>query len=117
MTSTPGMFVLDFVAVTGIPFRVLAIPAGVAGPNPHRVPADNTHPIVEFYDRRFPIDGEHGQFTGGYYDADTLLGRDGFGRADGGLCLHGGVPNWGVDKASMDLVRSWLTLLVDGGWL
>lgn len=113
----PSLFVLDVTADSGVPFRVLAIPCRTEGPNRHRAPAGRDHAIVEFYDRRYLIDGEHGQFTGGYYDVDTILGRDEYGRADGGLCLHGGVPDWTLDDASMDLVRSWLALLADGGRL
>jgi hypothetical protein len=115
--TAPDVFILDVTADNGVPFRVLAIPRHAEGPNRHRVPAGRDHAIVEFYDRRFLIDGEHGQFTGGYYDVDTLLGRDEYGRASGGLSLHGGVPTWTVDEASMFLVRAWLTMLADGGRL
>jgi hypothetical protein len=111
----PGMFVLDVVADNGVPFRALAISRATEGPNKYRAPADRDDPIVEFYDRRYLIDGEHGQFTGGYYNTDTLLGRTEFG--SGGLDLHGGVDAWTVDEASMDVVRAWLALLVDGGRL
>lgn len=111
------MFFLDVTAANGIPFRALAIPRSVEGPNRHRAPAGRDHALVEFYDRRFPIDGEHGQFTGGYYNVDTVLGRDGFGRGDGGLCLHGGVPDWSLDEVTMSAVREWVAALADGGRL
>lgn len=113
----PDLFILDVVAANGIPFRLLAIPARTEGPNRHRAPAGRDHATVEFYDRRYPIDGAHGQFTGGYYDVDTLLGRDEYGRADGGLVLAGDVAAWSVDAESMDAVRTWLTILVDSGYL
>lgn len=114
----PVLYAMDFMAANGVPFRVLAIAVGAEGPNKYRAPAtDRTDPIVEFYDRIGAVGGKHGQFTGGYYDADTLLGRDGYGHADGGLNLYGGVDDWTVDADSMDLVRAWLTRLVDGGYL
>lgn len=111
------MFILDVVADSGIPFRVLAIPRSVEGPNRHRAPAGRDHTLVEFYDRRFLIDGEHGQFTGGGYYVDTILGRDGFGRGEGGLCLDGGIPAWSIDEVTMSFVREWLAALADGGRL
>lgn len=58
-------------------------------------------PGVEFYDTRY----QHtifGQFTGGRYYVDTLLG------GVGGLCLDGGVSDWSLDSAAMDVVRAWL---------
>lgn len=113
----PGLFVLDVTADNGVPFRVLAIAARAEGPNRHRAPAGRPHALVEFYDRRFLIDGEHGQFTGGYYRVDTFLGRDEYGHAAGALCLHGGVAAWLVDEASVALVREWVAGLADGGHL
>lgn len=113
----PRIFILDVVAGNGIPFRALAIPRSVEGPNRHRAPAGRDHALVEFYDRRFPIDGEHGQFTVGYYDVDTILGRDEYGHATGGLCLNGDVPAWSLDEVTMSFVRAWLGALADGGWL
>jgi len=115
----PGMFVLDVTARNGVPFRALAIARGTEGPNPYRAPTDHKHAIVEFYDRRYPIDGEHGQFTGGYYHVDTVLGRDEYARGGdrGGLDLNGSVKAWTVDAESMYVVRAWLTLLADGGHL
>jgi len=62
----------------------------------------NKDPLVEFYDARYPIDGEIGQFVARYdramltEDAEVLQKR--------GLCLHGGVPDWSIDGACMVMV-------------
>jgi hypothetical protein len=97
---------LDVVAANGVPFRVLFIPPGVAGPNPHRTPADSPHATVEFYDRRYEHTEGYGQFTGGHYFASSLLEQHRFA----GLNLQGGVDAWTIDAATMDLVRTWLAL-------
>lgn len=102
----PESYTLDVTADHDVPFRVVYLPSGRS----HNFPraSDYGKPSVEFYDRRY---GEtpDGQFTGGRYFADTLLGLDGYGRAEGGLSLDGGIPAWSVDAATMDLVRAWLT--------
>lgn len=108
---------LDITAANGTPFTVVYIPAGVAGPNPARTPASNTRSTVEFYDARHPH-SEHGQFTGGYYYVETILGTDEHARpgaGQGGLCLDGGNASvWSLDAASMDVVRTWLRALETG---
>lgn len=106
MTSTPTTLQLDVVAANGVPFRIVYIPAGVAGPNPHRTPASSTRSTVEFYDARYSHtapDG-HGQFTGGYYYTETVLERS------GGLTLDSGhSAAWSVDATTMDeVIRPWL---------
>lgn len=63
---------------------------------------------------RFP----DGQFTGGCYYVSTLLGEDGFGwdirKANGGLNLYGGVPEWTVDAATVKKVGAWLVQVRSG---
>jgi hypothetical protein len=63
-------------------------------------------PLVEFYDTRYPHT-EFGQFVSRYY-VETILGDDGYGPKDGGLNLHGGVPEWTVSAKDMDTVRTFL---------
>ncbi|WP_431881858.1 hypothetical protein [Micromonospora chalcea] len=107
----PEVHVMDVQTAYGIPLRVLAVPAGVAGPNRFRAPADRAYALVEFYDRRYPRCGAHGQFTGAYYDVPSVLDtRD-------GLNLHGGVQSWTVDAETMGAVRRWLSDLLDSGAL
>lgn len=119
IAQLPGMFTLDVTGYNGTPFRVLAISRSFEGPNPNRAPAEREHPTVEFYDRRYPneFDGEHGQFTGGSYHVDTILGRDNYGSGRGGLNLQGGADAWQVDAAAMEIVRAWLATLADRGQL
>lgn len=63
-------------------------------------------PLVEFYDARYPHT-EFGQFVSRYY-VSTILGTDGYGSAEGGLSLDGGVPEWTVSAYDMETVRSFL---------
>ena len=64
-----------------------------------------TDPLVEFYDCRHEFT-EYGQFVSRYY-ASTLL--EGFGEApDRGLCLDGGVPEWGISAEAYFRVRTWI---------
>ena len=110
---------MDVVTAAGLPFRVVFIPAVDAGPNPYRHPADNREATVEIYDRRHhstdrPGDG---QFTGGSYYASTLLNTGGLDTsrrslADSGLNVHGGVPDWFIDGATMSIVLVWIWDLV-----
>jgi hypothetical protein len=63
--------------------------------------------LVEFYDARYPHT-EFGQFVSSYYK-ETLLGEDGYGDAEGGLCLDGGFANeWTVSEEDMNTVRAFL---------
>ena len=65
------------------------------------------NPLVEFYDARYPHT-DFGQFVSRYY-VSTILGTDGYGRAEGGLCLDGGNANeWTVSAEDMATVRSFL---------
>lgn len=54
--------------------------------------------MIEFYDTRFPFD-LLGQFIARYY-ISTLLAHD----AKKGLDLHGDVPDWKIDAASLQRV-------------
>lgn len=101
--NAPTYHVLDVVASHGVPFRVVAYPPGATGPYP--AARDETRAIVEFYDRRY-AHTEHGQFTGGRYRVSNLLDDP-----PRGLMLHGGVSDWAIDPAAMDLVLRWLTSL------
>ena len=57
-------------------------------------------PMVEFYDSRYPHT-EFGQFVS-RYGVSTILG------GHTGLNLMGGVADWQIDGAAMDVVRRWL---------
>ena len=113
----PAMFRLEITADNGVPFCALAIAASAAGPNDARTPADRGYATVEFYDMRFPIDGEHGQFTGGCYDVDTIRDHYAFGSSSGALNLYGGEDDWRIDGRTMQVVRQWLDYLVRRGQL
>jgi len=65
---------------------------------------DGGEPIVNFYDARFPFT-EYGQFTGGSYYVSTLNEGE---SARNGLCLHGGVPDWQINAAEMEVVMDWI---------
>lgn len=68
---------------------------------------DKSNPLVEFYDARYPHT-EFGQFVSSYY-VSTILGTDGYGRAEGGLCLDGGnASEWTVSADDMATVRNFL---------
>jgi hypothetical protein len=71
-----------------------------------RVVTKGEKALVEFYDARYPHT-EFGQFVSRYY-VSTILGTDGYGSAEGGLSLDGGVPEWTVSANDMDTVRSFL---------
>lgn len=113
-----------YVTVTnreGRTFAVRYLPTGSLYGRRNAVgPADS--PMVEFYDTTVADDtagdywqgphgfGPMGQFVSRYY-ADTLLGRDRYGRGDTGevgLDLYGGVPEWQLDAATMRTVLAWL---------
>jgi hypothetical protein len=119
------IYTLDITSSNGTPFRVLAIPGSVQGPNRHRAPAGREYAIVEFHDRRHPHDLEvGGQFTGGYYDIRTLLDQPGglafngpIGSNGRGLSLDGGIPAWTVDGEACQLIHGWLTMLDSRGLL
>ena len=52
-------------------------------------------PVVEFYDKRYPMHGKPGQFISRYYV--STLREDHFDGAPArGLNLHGGVPEWTI---------------------
>ena len=68
---------------------------------------DSDKPMVEFYDSRYPHT-EFGQFVSRYY-VSTILGTDGYGRAEGGLILDGGNADvWTVKEGDMNVVRAYL---------
>ena len=56
--------------------------------------------LIEFYDARYNFT-PYGQFISRYYAA-TLKSRQ------GGLNLHGGVPEWQVDAGNMEKVAAWI---------
>lgn len=69
-------------------------------------------PIVEFYDMT-TIDPKfcpNGQFTGGQYYVDTILGKDdyGSGKYPLGLSLQGDCPAWTVSAKEMKTVIAYL---------
>jgi hypothetical protein len=65
---------------------------------------DKDEPTVAFYDARYDFT-EYGQFTGGNYYVSTLNEGE---SARNGLCLHGGVPDWQIDAAEMEVVMDWI---------
>jgi len=67
---------------------------------------DGDRPLVEFYDARYPHT-QFGQFVSRYY-VSTILGTDGYGSAEGGLSLDGGIPEWTVSADDMATVRTFL---------
>lgn len=117
MTATiRTLDITSFATGAPIPFRVLLIPAGVQSPaSPTLAPSDVA--TVEFYDRRyagqerFGAGYEHGQFTAGRYNLDTLLGVGPYSRRIGGghgLDLYGGESSWTLDAAATERVVLWL---------
>lgn len=99
------MMKLDVRTVTGVPMRVIYLPAGM--PSMHYPaeydPNNATTARIEWYDKRFAHTTD-GQFTGGrYYLKDMLAMADGVG-----LMLQTDVDAWGIDGPTMDLVKTWL---------
>lgn len=103
--------------IVGRPFVVRYLPAGARYGVGGGLTASK--PMVEFYDATHADDtagdtghglpegfGPLGQFTGGRYLVETLLGEDGYGSGHGGLDI-GGAP-WVIDAVTMDYVRVWL---------
>ena len=76
----------------------------------------NGEPMVEFWDLSNSFDqvdpevvSVRGQFTGGRYGVDTLLGLNQWGSGSGGLCLDGGNADvWSIDAKTMQVVRAWV---------
>lgn len=62
---------------------------------------DEAEPLIEFYDLSVNLKswGERGQFAARYY-ASTLA-EDAEDLARRGLCLHGGIAEWGVDGKAL----------------
>jgi hypothetical protein len=107
LQTTPTTHTLDVVAANGVPFRVVYLADGmsISRPAAGKYNTDG-HPLVEFYDRRYPHTPD-GQFVADYR-ADTLLQ----GAEPGvGLLLQGDSPSWTVDGATMELIRFWLRRL------
>lgn len=69
-------------------------------------------PMIEFLDATYAgKDGFDvlGQFTGGRYYVETLLGNERHGRRlTGGLNLDGGIDVWTIDAEAMNKVYAWL---------
>ncbi len=103
----PRIKVTRVTAANGTPFTIAYTPQGVRHPV---FPAQETDKgsLVDFYDARYPEFSEFGQFTGGRYYVDTILGRDGYGSGTGALDLYGGEDAWSLDAESMATVRAWL---------
>lgn len=89
----------------GRTFTVRVLPVGARyGVNDACVIDDA--PTVEFYDATYADQGGFGplgQFVSRYHVAALV------GRGPGGLDLEGGLPQWLVDAATMEVVRAWLT--------
>ncbi len=110
--SMPELFALDVRAENGVPFRVLLLTGARDAPSwPRR--RNETEPTVEFFDRRVGVRNgfsEHGQFVS-CYTLSTLVDGSGAVR-QGPITLHGGVPAWTIDAATMWLVGTWLTCMI-----
>jgi len=75
---------------------------------------DEDEPMIEFYDAEYDfyvdLDGRVlGQFVS-RYNADTLLRRD----LNRGLCLHGGVPKWSIDKVCLNVILWKCSEIIEG---
>lgn len=68
---------------------------------------DDDRAGVEFYDTRY-AHTRFGQFTGGRYFVETILGDDRYGSGVGGINLDAGVADWSLSADATDLVRDWL---------
>lgn len=92
---------MDVIGVTGIPIRVVFVPAGEQAPNHSTNPEQKD--LIEFYDLRYPHTPEDGQFISRYF-AETLL--DSYGNY-AGLDLHGGEADWKIDVLTKRMVMDW----------
>lgn len=106
---------MELTAANGVPFTFVYIPAGQAGPNPARHPADSDRATVEIYDARFKDGGAfhptYGQFTSASYRAETFLGRDEWDSGEPGrygLNIYGGVDDWTLDAATYLAAQRWV---------
>ena len=81
----------------GVAFLVRAVRKGERYGVEDRIVHDKDDPLLEFYDLRFvgTAFGPRGQLVA-RYNAETLACH-----LDGGLCLHGGVPEWVVPAKAM----------------
>ena len=73
--------------------------------------ADSYKELVKKYPDSFATEAKFGQFTGGGYYIDTLLGLDGFGESirGRGLCFDGGnAESWSIDADTSTQVFFWL---------
>jgi hypothetical protein len=99
----PKVHTLDVAAANEVPFRIVVLADGVSVSRPaaNKYNKDDKA-LVEFYDRRYQHTPD-GQFICCYH-LDVLL-PDGEG---GTFVLWGDVPNWRIDGATMEFIRSWL---------
>jgi hypothetical protein len=93
----------------GITFAMRLVRQGEAYGRNNCLTHDQAEPLVEFYDTRYRFESSPagtmlGQFTGGRYNLSTLLQHPG-----AGLCLHGGVAEWTVDRQAFLLAQDLLT--------
>lgn len=83
-----------------IPFLVRIVEEKDTYGNNNCLTHDKKEPLIEFYDARYKHT-PYGQFISRYYK-ETIL------EVNSGLILDGGVPEWKIEKAQMDEVKSWL---------
>jgi hypothetical protein len=115
--SASMLHILDIENDNAIPLRFVAIPASVEGPDRLQTPAGRSYALVEFYDRRHDFEPDLGQFVSRYF-ADQVIGHNWRGeKPTPGLSLNGGVPDWSVDGAAMDVIIRWLNQLDERGAL
>ena len=94
---------MDILGITGIPMRVLFIPAKEQSPLLPDLKPDDWDK-VEFYDSRYDHTPE-GQFISGYH-VQTLRNGD----RTQGLDLCGGEYEWQIDYRTKRLVLDWVEI-------
>lgn len=88
----------------GIPFNVRLIKQGEKWGIDRCVTHDKIDPLVEFYDARYTKITSLGQFISSYYLSTLIITKS----CREGLNLHGGEPDWYIDKQGMTEVFEWL---------
>jgi hypothetical protein len=98
------MTMTSVTTVSGVPFTLRLVRKGDRYGRDFCLTHDQDEPLIEFYDGRYPH-SEYGQLVS-RYNVSTLLGDNKL--AGCGLCLDGGVPNWVLDKDTLQVVVQWL---------
>lgn len=94
-------YTIDIISETGVPFRVVL---GVRRHNGYV--CNDGRRVVSFYDRRHDFT-EYGQFVSDYLPYTVLDHKD------FGLNLYGTDKDWRIGLDNLNLVKSWLEMLVN----